>query len=265
MAETNKHYDIEADFFSQFLDPYMKYTSGLFLTGQEPLATGILNMLNRHVAFLDQCENPRILEIGPGWGSFVSRLSEENKRFDYTAVNPSAVQNDFITSRLHKKVEIIERTFEDATLTPNSFDIIYFIGSFCHMRDKKKQLQKLNSLLSKNGRIIIEDTFFISEELYQKHAKRTETKFVQDEVFGFAEILSLPQFLEMSVDLGFQMQSLLEHSKSYARTIELWLEKLNRMNSHPKTDEFVRYLKIAQRGWQYTIANYLIELKKVNQ
>ncbi len=263
MQETNKHYDIESHFFYQFLDPYMKYTSGLYFTGDESLAEGILNMLNRHVEFLKYYSCPRILEIGPGWGSFAKRLSEENVNFKYLAVNPSRVQNDFIKSRVEKNIEIVESTFENVQLESSSFDIIYFIGSFCHMKDKATQLKKLYSLLAPNGRIIIEDTFFISEYLYQKHAKRAETKFVQDEVFGFAEILSLPNFLEVSSSVGLQVQTLLEHSKSYSRTIDLWLEKLNLMKDHPKTEEFVRYLEIAQRGWQYTIANYLVELKKV--
>jgi cyclopropane fatty-acyl-phospholipid synthase-like methyltransferase len=43
VADTNKHYDIEAEFFSKFLDPYMKYTSGLFIEGNELLSEGILN------------------------------------------------------------------------------------------------------------------------------------------------------------------------------------------------------------------------------
>lgn len=30
LNETVKHYDMEVEFFQEFLDPYMKYTSGLF-------------------------------------------------------------------------------------------------------------------------------------------------------------------------------------------------------------------------------------------
>ena len=42
MAETNKHYDIDSGFFKTFLDPYMKYTSGLY-ANNESLEQGILN------------------------------------------------------------------------------------------------------------------------------------------------------------------------------------------------------------------------------
>lgn len=268
MIETNKHYDIDSEFFKAFLDPYMKYTSGLY-SNDEPLEQGILNMLNKHVSFLQPYHNPRILEVGPGWGSFVYRLQETDIQYEYTAINPSKVQNEFINNRLKTPVKIIEGSFESTTeLTSSAFDLVYFVGSFCHMRDKETQLDKLNHILSNGGRVIIEDTFFISEKLYQKHHARNETKYVQQEVFGFAEILSLSNFLEIAANKGFQVQTILEHSSSYARTVDLWLEKLYPMREsglHPQADEFIKYLEIAQRGWKYTIANYLIEIQKVSR
>lgn len=262
MAETNKHYDISAEFFQAFLDPYMKYTSGLYYQN-ESLEDGILNMLNKHVSFLQGYTNPSILEVGPGWGSFIKRLSEVKKDFTYTAINPSLVQNTYIQTKIQHDAVIHEGCFESTeSLKPNSFDIIYFIGSFCHMNQKDLQLEKLYHLLKPGGRIIIEDTFFITKDLFNKHAFRSETSFVQKEVFGFAEILALPEFLEMVPQKGFQMVSLLEHSTSYARTIEYWLEKINKVQSHEKI-QFIQYLKIAQKGWSRTIANYLIELRKM--
>lgn len=267
MAETNKHYDIDSGFFKAFLDPYMKYTSGLY-QNNESLDEGILNMLNKHVSFLQPYKQPRILEVGPGWGSFIYRLQETDLQFDYTAINPSRVQNDFINNRLKNPVKIIEGSFETADLQSKAYDLVYFIGSFCHMQNKETQLDKLNTILSNGGRVIIEDTFFISEKLYQKHHARNETKYVQQEVFGFAEILSLSNFLEIAANKGFQVQSILEHSNSYARTVDLWLEKLYPMRErgqYPQADEFIKYLEIAQRGWRYTIANYLIEIQKVSR
>lgn len=267
MAETNKHYDIDSKFFEGFLDPYMKYTSG-FYSGNESLDQGILNMLNKHLGFLNSYKQPRILEVGPGWGSFIYRLQETNQEYNYTAINPSKVQNDFINSRLKKPVQIIEGSFESSDLQAGAFDLVYFIGSFCHMQNKASQLEKLNQILANGGRVIIEDTFFISEKLYQKHHSRNETKYVQQEVFGFAEILSLSNFLEIASNKGFQVQSILEHSSSYSRTVDLWLEKLNPMREtglYPQADEFIKYLEIAQKGWRYTIANYLIEIQKVGR
>ncbi len=257
-AKTNKHYDLSPEFFGNFLDPYMKYTSGLFY-GEESLETGILQMLDKHISFLHQIERPRILEIGPGWGSFYRRLLAKKNCFDYLAINPSAAQNEFIHSQIDPHVRILETTFEKSDLGKETFDAIYFIGSFCHIADKPKSLAKARKYLRDNGRVVIEDTFFINRALYEAHAPRPETKFVQQDVFGYAQIQAFPDFIEMASGLGLQIKSLLEHSLSYKKTIDYWLCQLRDMNGADAI-EFVKYLEIAQRGWQYTIANYLVEL-----
>ena len=91
MAETNKHYDLSPEFFAQFLDPYMKYTSGLFHGDESPEA-GAQNMLDRHISFLKFYNQPRILEVGPGWGSLISRLQETAS--DYQLLDSSNIEGD---------------------------------------------------------------------------------------------------------------------------------------------------------------------------
>jgi len=52
----------------------MEQSGGLFNTGDETLETGIRQMLDLHVQQLDGMSNPRILKVGPGWGSLLRRL-----------------------------------------------------------------------------------------------------------------------------------------------------------------------------------------------
>jgi cyclopropane-fatty-acyl-phospholipid synthase len=264
VAVTDKHYDIDVDFFARFLDPYMKYTSGLF-SEHESLDVGVTRMLNLHSEFLKPFTDPRILEIGPGWGALPSRLRDLGVLRNYSAINPSQIQNRFLRSKFGSQIELIEAKFEDHDFSGATFDVVYFVGSFCHMPQKAEQLQRLCSLINPGGKIVIEDTFFLSEDLSKRHKNRIETKFVQDDIFGFAEILSLSTFLEMLPSHGFQVRTLLEHSSSYARSIDCWLAKLKSMTDHPATKPFIKYLEIAQRGWGYTIANYLIELQRVGE
>jgi cyclopropane-fatty-acyl-phospholipid synthase len=260
------HYDNSVDLYRAFLDPYMKYTSGLFRDGADSLDSAIVNMLNKHCSFALSFEQPRILEIGPGWGSLLKRLTEIlPKKLQYTAINPSVVQNDFIRMEVNPSVEIHETSFENFTGAANSFDVIYLIGSFCHMRQKDKCLAKLATLLNPNGVIVIEDTFFVSDEALQLHGARPETKYVQEEVFGFAEIQSLPLFLNVASQTALGIDSLLEHSTDYAKTIEIWIERLAKLDASafPQVSSYIKYMKIGQRGLGYTISNHLVTLKKL--
>jgi len=269
-SETQLHYDTSVDFYKEFLDPYLKYTSGLFKESSCDLPTAIKAMLDLHLNFLDQSQvsSPKILEIGCGWGAFLRRLIESGRPFDYCAVNPSPVQNEHIKKEVSNCYQIFESAFETLDLhvfgDERPFDVIYLIGSFCHLKDKAKQLSRLNEVLAPNGRIIVEDTFFISDQHYKDHAARQETKFVQQTVFGYAHILSLPNFVNVASECGLVMEQMLEHSDSYCKTVAAWIETLKSLDQtqYPMANTYVDYLKIGQRGWNYTIANYLLSLKK---
>ena len=149
-------------------------------------------------------------------------------------------------------------------LTPQKFDFIFFIGSFCHIKNKGEAIKEMAQLLAPEGQIIIEDTFFLSDAIFTGHASRPETQFVQNTIFGFAEILSLPNFLNLCCDQGLFITDLLDHSSSYKKTIDLWLEKIRSLDKdvYPQRDNYIQYMEIAQRGWNKTIANYLITLRK---
>ena len=262
-GESRVHYDLPVELYQGFLDPYLKYSSGLYTTGEETLETAIVAMLDRHVDLIAAHPHPRILEIGPGWGSFLKRLKQRGVAFEYTAVNSSPMQNHHIRTAIWDEARLITQPFEAAVLPPSSFDAIYLIGSFCHLRDKETQVAKLRSLLAPGGIIVIEDTYFLSDEVFAKHMARAETRFVQQQVFGFAEIVGLPAFLELAVRQNLSLASLLEHSDSYRRTIVEWQKRLAARDHReaPQAKVFSDYMDIFQRGWNYTIANYLMVLK----
>lgn len=263
MHPTNKHYDIPLEFFQKFLDKkYLKYTSGLFLRPGDTFDIAIHNMLRKHVRYSRLYQNPRILDVGSGWGSLLKALKEEGRNIYYEAVNPSERQNTYILDNIDQQAQINPVGFEEFDGDGKKFDLIYLIGALCHFRDKEQQLGKLFELLDGGGKIIIEDTFFICDEHFAKHAERSETKFVQKDMFGYAHITAFPEFINMASEVGFRVREVLEHSESYEKTIAEWIRRLKAVDQaqYPMANDFIRYLEIAQRGWDYTIANYLIVL-----
>jgi cyclopropane-fatty-acyl-phospholipid synthase len=264
--ETVKHYDMEINFFKEFLDPYMKYTSGLYEKKGEPLEVATRRMLDTIIDSGNLNNSSRVLEIGPGWGAFLRRLIERDISCYYEGVSPSEVQNNYIQKFAGINTKLFTTTFEDYVGQDKEFDAIILIGSFCHLQNKQEQLIKMNQLLSHNGVIIIEDTFFVTEEAYQKHKHAEETKFVQEKIFGYAEILSLSTQLDQISKAGLKVSYMLEHSDSYKLTISEWIKKLEAMeaSSYPKALDFIKYMKIAQKGWNYTTINQLLVLKKMS-
>lgn len=270
---TQKHYDQEVDFFKSFLDPYMKYSSGLWDEKNNNFERAAINMLDCIIDFMPNLSEANILEIGPGWGSFIRRSRDRNCGEiprGYLAINPSTYQNRYLKREFGSGIEILESSFEEMPIDQlaGRFDYIIGLGSFCHLNNLDKIVPKLSLCLSETGKIIFEDTLYLSEDKYQKLNNHPETSFIQEEVFGTAPIPSLPNFLELCAASNLGVEYTLEHSDSYYRTISEWITRLSAHLATPNSPfkenaaNNIRYMQVVQRGWEYTIGNYLIVLQK---
>lgn len=264
--ETTVHYSQEVALFEGFLDPYMKYSSGWFEGWDESLDVAILRMLDRIVDRAAVKPGQRVLEVGNGWGSLLRRLRERVPDLDYTGVNPSDVQLGWIREHVDRDGRMVQAPFEAIMgELEGPFDAIFLIGAMCHQRDKQAVLNRLAELLAPGGRIVLEDTFFLSEALYQAHAARQETRYVQDTVFGYAHVLSLARHVDELRVAGLQLVSAETNSDHYARTIEIWTDRLRAMSAerHPLVPQFVAYMDVFQRGWNHTICNQLQVIERL--
>ena len=123
----------------------------------------------------------------------------------------------------------------------------------------------MKDLLIDGGSIVIEDTFFSSKDIYTSHHDHDATRYVQEKIFGFAEILSLSEQIEQIASAGLKITYMLEHSSSYKHTIGCWIRNLRQIDvqRYPSAKDFIKYMTIAQRGWNKTTQNHLLVLKKM--
>ncbi len=265
LNETIKHYDMDVGFFQKFLDPYMKYTSGLFESEHDALEVATQRMLDVIIDAGKIRPGTSILEIGPGWGALIKRIRERDIICDYVGVSPSRVQNEYIGSFCSDKENLVTSTFERFEYPQKPLDTIVLIGSFCHLQNKELQLRRMSDMLAPGGSIVIEDTFFVSKKTYESHSDLEATRFVQEKIFGFAEILSLSDQIEQISRAGLKVTSMLEHSNSYKYTIDQWIRNLKQIDAqeYPNARDFIKYMTIAQRGWNNTTQNHLLVLKKM--
>ena len=264
--ETTSHYSMDVALFEGFLDRYMKYSSGDFESWDEPLETGIVRMLDRHLDAAELRPGARVLDVGNGWGCLLKRLRERHDDVDYTGVNPSKTQLDYIRREVDADAHTLLGPVEEGMdQLEGPYDAIFLVGSLCHFKDKAATLASLVKLLAPGGKISMEDTFFLSEPLFQAHHARAETRFVQQDVFGFAHITSLSPHLDIVRAAGLRVRHAWDNTEHYARVIELWMEQLESLDPEVFTavPSFQHYLAIAQRGWGYTICNWWMTLEAV--
>ncbi len=71
------HYDLGNDFYKQWLDPTMTYSSAYFAKPGQSLSEGQIEKYRRIAQFLDLKPEHNVLEVGFGWGGFAEFAIKE--------------------------------------------------------------------------------------------------------------------------------------------------------------------------------------------
>jgi len=111
-------------FYSEYLDPYLKTWKG-----------------------------KDFLDIGAGTGWLVQKAANEGAA-SALGIEPSQ-RNLEIAKNHHPGVEVVQCSFEDFDPEGKRFDEITAVMSFSHIADLRRAFQKLRSMLSERGEVII--------------------------------------------------------------------------------------------------------------
>lgn len=267
-GKTLQHYDLEPSIFELFLDPYMKYATGLYPSGTESLAEAQLHNMEFIAQQLDISGGEHVLDVGCGWGSLLLFLAQ---RFSCQGlgVTPAPKQVDYVRKRateweLAHLIQVKQAHIQDLQLPSEAFSAITFIESILHIDDKQGLLRECYRLLKPRGTIYISESCFRNHQKYQDFSNRPGTRFVRDEVFGWGSMVPLSVMISALEDAGFSLTALCDLTSHYLQTIRDWMHNIecNRISLeaiHPGiADKLLRYLEIANAGWGFTTKNYAI-------
>lgn len=219
------HYDLGNKFYSQWLDTTMTYSSALYSTGANDLATAQTAKYRALAQDIGIVANDSVLEIGCGWGGFAEFAAREIG-CRVTGLTISQEQYAFARERIAKaglndKVEIKLQDYRDETGT---YDRIASIEMFEAVGEKHWPafFGKMKSVLRAGGTAGLQ-IITINEAAYDTYRARPD--FIQRYVFP-GGMLPTPSILKA---LGPQhgMTYLKERifPQDYARTLAEWRQR----------------------------------------
>ena len=102
-----------------------------------------------------------ILELGCGMGFNTNYLSQQNPHKHFTAIDLEKSNIIFAAkkSRKNKNVSFIKMNYEEITLTPKKYDLIFAVETLCYSKNLINLLNNLSKLLTEHGSIIIFDGY----------------------------------------------------------------------------------------------------------
>jgi len=233
------HYDLSNEFYQLFLDPEMVYSCGYFKSWDGPLEAAQVDKLDMICRKLRLKPGERLLDIGCGWGGLVAHAV---KTYGVTAhgITLSEEQLAFARAKIERMGLSGQVTFEliDYINVKGTYDKIASIGMYEHIG-----LANIPAYMSKVRSLLAEDGLFLNHAISRRAKKkrllpdrmRPEQRAMIKYIFPGGALDDIGHSVTAMERAGFEVHDVEGWRMHYARTCQLWCERLS-----ARKDEAIR-------------------------
>jgi cyclopropane-fatty-acyl-phospholipid synthase len=223
------HYDLGNDFYRQWLDETMSYSSALWhgIAPDAPLAEAQANKVDRLGARLHLSPGSEVLEIGCGWG-YLARRFAETTGAKVTGLSLSDEQLEWARRELAASgLTGIEYRHQDYRDAAGQFDAIASVEMVEAVGREywPSYFDCLARCLKPGGRAALQ-YITIRDDLFDAYAASAD--FIQAYVFPGGLLISEREFARLAQERGLTWQDREDFGPDYARTLKLWRDALDR-------------------------------------
>lgn len=246
------HYDLSNELFATFLDPSLAYSSAVYHTGDEPLATAQEQKFERWCEALRIGPADHVLEIGSGWGGFAMHAAR-TRGCRVTGITVSEQQLALSRQRIAEAglSDRIAIEFCDYRDVRGQFSRVVSIEMIEAVGERywPAFFRKIDEVLAPGGRAGIQAITMVDHRFdeYRRHCD-----WIQKYIFPGGLLPSVREVAGVCADhttLG--VIGLDDRALDYARTLLAWrrtfFNQLDRVRELGFDDRFIRM-------WEYYLA-----------
>lgn len=259
------HYDLSNEFYAQFLDSSMTYSSARFQSYYDTLEQAQLNKIDRILDLAGVKSGDHLLEIGSGWGALALRAALRGCRV--TTITLSEEQYDYARELFTKENvgDSVEIRLLDYRCIEGQFDAVVS----CEMIEAvgkeflPSYFETIQAALKPGARAVIQ-AITISDERYQSYSRHCD--WIQKHIFPGGHLPSVGAMQECMNRAGsMRLLNLESFGKDYAETLTRWARAFNR---NWRKIEALGFDEHFRRKWNYYLSyceagfdNSLIDVK----
>ena len=219
------HYDLGNEFYAQWLDAGMNYSSALFETPGQSLEDAQVAKLNRIVALLGPARGDRVLEIGCGWGPLAERLAVA-AGCHVTGLTLSPAQLAFARNRVASLTPVPDLRLEDYRAVEGTFDRIASIEMIEAVGERywPTYFGTISRCL-KPGGVAVLQAITIEERYYDSY--RGNPDFIQKHIFPGGMLPTVAILREQVAAAGLTLTDAEPFGQSYAETLVAWRDRFH--------------------------------------
>ena len=217
------HYDLGNDFYAEWLDPSMTYSSARFAPG-DSLEAGqrrkVANLLDR----LGLQPGDRLLEIGCGWGTLAIEAAKRGVRV--VGLTLSAEQKNWADKKVAETQlsDLVEIRLQDYREISETFDAVASVEMVEAVGQRwwPAYLDSIARNLKTGGRSALQ---FISirHELFAGYSRNAD--FIQAYIFPGGMLIDEPQFKALAAARRLSWEQREGFGLDYAETLRQWRQR----------------------------------------
>ncbi|MDX2225177.1 MAG: cyclopropane-fatty-acyl-phospholipid synthase family protein [Rhodospirillaceae bacterium] len=219
------HYDLGNDFYAQWLDPTMTYSSAYFTESNQPLPDAQIEKYRRIAAMLDLKPEHHLLEVGFGWGGF-AEYAVKTYGCRVTGLTLSQEQLKYASARLQKAglSDKVDFRLQDYRDTGGSFDRIASIEMFEAVGEEHwpRYFNMIRERLVAGGSAALQ-IITIDEKRFDSYRKGAD--FIQRYIFPGGMLPSVTALKSQVQAAKLNLADATMFGPSYAQTLRIWRDR----------------------------------------
>ncbi|MTI16292.1 class I SAM-dependent methyltransferase [Rhodobacteraceae bacterium RKSG542] len=244
------HYDLGNDFYEEWLDPSMTYSSAYKLSQDEPLEDAQYRKYKRVLELAGAVKGESLLEIGCGWGGMAEAAARQG--INSHGITLSKEQLAYAKKRSVDKgfSNLAEFELRDYRDTEGKYDHIVSIEMIEAVGEENwnSYFNIIRERLKDDGSAVIQG-IVIDEDRYENYRNRVD--FIQKYIFP-GGMLPSPSALKKSIEAaGLQLVHEEYFGLDYAATLGRWDEAFSRAWTDLQAQGFDERFR---RMWHYYLA-----------
>ncbi len=216
------HYDLGNDFYAQWLDQTMSYSSAIFaypINGEEALEEAQGRKMRALLDRLGLADPAEVLEIGCGWGHAARACAEAGHRVRAITLSPS--QKEWAEGRALGMANPPVYALQDYRDAAGQVDAVLSVEMVeaVGQRYWGAYLDAIARLLKPGGRAAIQ-FIAIADDVFDAYAASAD--FIQTYVFPGGMLLSESRFRALAEARGLRWEAPQHFPLHYAETLRRW-------------------------------------------